>query len=68
MLGSEQHVYFSIDATQATLIVQEPCDQYTTGQRNLWQEWYAVCINSSSSSWPGGSGTPATERPLSMPA
>jgi glucosylceramidase len=36
---------------QGTLIVQEPCDQYTTGQRNLWQEWYAVCINSSCSAF-----------------
>jgi hypothetical protein len=28
---------------QGTLLVQRPCDQYTTGTRNLFQEWYSVC-------------------------
>jgi hypothetical protein len=32
--------------TQGALIVQMPCDQYTTGVRNLYQEWYAVCRDS----------------------
>jgi hypothetical protein len=28
---------------QGTLIVQAPCDVYTTGVRNLMQEWTSVC-------------------------
>jgi Ricin-type beta-trefoil lectin domain-like len=30
----------------STLIVQMPCDIYTTGVRNLMQEWTAVCNDS----------------------
>jgi ricin-type beta-trefoil lectin protein len=30
-------------AAQGALIVQQPCDQFTTGQRNLFQEWDGVC-------------------------
>jgi len=36
-------------SAQGALIVQLPCDQYTTGNRNLWQEWYSVCQDSSCS-------------------
>jgi hypothetical protein len=30
-------------SAQGALIVQEPCDLYTTGVRNLYQEWYGLC-------------------------
>ncbi len=33
------------------LVRQQPCDLYTTGVRNLMQEWTGVCINSSCSSF-----------------
>jgi hypothetical protein len=36
---------------QGTLIVQAPCDIYTTGVRNLMQEWTGVCTNSSCSAF-----------------
>lgn len=38
-------------SAQGALIVQMPCDLYTTGQRNLWQEWDAVCKDSSCSAF-----------------
>jgi hypothetical protein len=28
---------------QGALIVQEPCTLFTTGARNLFQEWYSLC-------------------------
>jgi hypothetical protein len=36
---------------QGTLIVQAQCDIFTTGARNLMQEWTAVCTNSTCSSF-----------------
>jgi hypothetical protein len=30
-------------SAQGALIVQQPCDLYVSGIRNLYQEWYSVC-------------------------
>jgi hypothetical protein len=32
---------------EGALIVQEPCELFTTGVRNLFQEWYSLCQDSS---------------------
>jgi hypothetical protein len=60
-----------LDAGSSALIVQEPCDMFTTGVRNLMQEWYARCADSNCSTfyWVNrGSGLCLRARGLGGPA
>lgn len=38
-------------AAVGALVVQEPCGLFTTGVRNLFQEWDAICISSNCSTF-----------------